>query len=205
MKQRRLTEEQKKYILNNYPFQYSKDIADHLGFNVSTVYNFAHRMDLNKDAKFRSGELKKQGDRLREIGKVGRFAKGRKPHNYGKKMDAETYEKVKATMFKKGSKPPNWKPDGSERVDVEGYTMIKVNGKFIQKHVYLCNQKHGEVPKGYVVIFKDNNNKNLTIENLELVSRKDLMLRNTIQRYDPELQFTMKVLSKLKKQIDAKK
>jgi hypothetical protein len=120
-------------------------------------------------------------------------------------MTPELYEKCKGTMFKKGARPVNWKPDGSERIDPEGYTMIKVNGKYLQKHVHIWNQHHGEVPKGSAVIFKDGNRQNLIIENLILVTRKELMLKNTIQRYDPELQFTMKVLSKLKKKIDAKK
>jgi hypothetical protein len=159
---------------------------------------------LKKDPKFKSDELKKQARELSELGKAHRFKKGEKPMNYGKKMAPDIYEKCKATMFKKGAKPPNWKPDGSERVDVEGYTMIKVNGKFIQKHVHIWNQYHGEVPKGSAVIFKDGNRQNLIIENLILVTRKELMLKNTIQRYDPELQFTMKVLSKLKKKINAK-
>jgi len=202
---RRLTEEQIDYIVKHYPIQYTKDVAKHLGLSETTIYNLAFRLNLKKDETFRAMELQRQADRLRQVGKRSRFNKGTKPPNYGKKMTPELYEKCKGTMFKKGEKPPNWKPDGSERTDVDGYTMIKVNGKFIQKHVHIWNQHHGEVPKGSAVIFKDGNRQNLIIENLILVTRKELMLRNTIQRYDPELQFTMKVLSKLKKKIDAKK
>lgn len=202
---RRLTPEQIDYIVKHYPYQYTKEVAQHLNLSESTIYNLVFRLNLKKDPTFRAMELQRQADRLRQVGKTSRFTKGKKPANYGKKMPAEIYEKCKATMFKKGEKPPNWKPDGSERTDVDGYTMIKVNGKFIQKHVHIWNKHHGEVPKGSAVIFKDGNRQNLIIENLILVTRKDLMLRNTIQRYDPELQFTMKVLSKLKKKIDAKK
>jgi hypothetical protein len=202
---RRLTPEQIDYIVEHYPIQYTKDVAKHLGLAETTIYNLAFRLNLKKDATFTAMELQKQGKRLKESGQAHRFKKGDKPTNYGKKMSPELYEKCKGTMFKKGARPVNWKPDGSERTDVDGYTMIKVNGKFIQKHVHIWNQHHGEVPKGSAVIFKDGNRQNLIIENLILVTRKELMLKNTIQRYDPELQFTMKVLSKLKKKIDAKK
>lgn len=202
---RRLTTEQIDYIVEHYPIQYTKDVAKHLGLAETTIYNLAFRLNLKKDETFRAMELQRQADRLRQVGKRSRFNKGTKPPNYGKKMTPELYEKCKATMFKKGVKPPNWKPDGSERTDVDGYTMIKVNGKYLQKHVHIWNQHYGEVPKGSAVIFKDGNRQNLIIENLILVTRKELMLKNTIQRYDPELQFTMKVLSKLKKKIDAKK
>jgi len=201
---RRLKPEQIDYIVKHYPIQYTREVAQHVGVSLSAIYNLVFRLKLKKDPKFKSDELKKQARELSELGKAHRFKKGEKPMNYGKKMAPEIYEKCKATMFKKGAKPPNWKPDGSERVDVEGYTMIKVNGKFIQKHVHIWNQHHGEVPKGSAVIFKDGNRQNLIIENLILVTRKELMLKNTIQRYDPELQFTMKVLSKLKKKINAK-
>jgi hypothetical protein len=202
---RRLTPEQIDYIVEHYPIQYTKDVAKHLGLAETTIYNLAFRLNLKKDETFRAMELQRQADRLRQVGKRSRFNKGTKPPNYGKKMTPELYEKCKGTMFKKGARPVNWKPDGSERTDVDGYTMIKVNGKYIQKHVHIWNQHHGEVPKGSAVIFKDGNRQNLIIENLILVTRKELMLKNTIQRYDPELQFTMKVLSKLKKKIDAKK
>ena len=202
---RRLTEEQIDYIVKHYPKKYTKDVAEHLNVSTSTIYNLVFRLKLKKDPKFKSEELKRQARRLSELGTAHRFKKGDKPLNYGKKMTPELYEKCKDTMFKKGEKPHNWKPDGSERVDVEGYTLIKVNGKYIQKHVYLWNQNYGDVPRGSAVIFKDNNRHNLTIENLTLVTRKELMLRNTIQRYDPELRWTLKVLSRLKKEIDAKK
>lgn len=202
---RRLTTEQIDYIVEHYPYQYTKEVAQHLNLSESTIYNLVFRLKLKKDATFRAMELQRQADRLRQVGNKSRFKKGTKPPNYGKKMSPELYEKCKNTMFRKGEKPHNWKPDGSERTDVEGYTMIKVNGKYIQKHVHIWNQHHGEIPKGSAVIFKDGNRQNLIIENLTLVTRGELMLKNTIQRYDPELQFTMKVLSKLKKKIDAKK
>ena len=49
----------------------------------------------------------------------GRFQKGLIPHNKGKKMSPEVYEKAKATMFKSGNIPHNHRAVGSERVNVE--------------------------------------------------------------------------------------
>ena len=60
------------------------------------------------------------------ITNAGCFKKGLIPHNKGKKMPAETYQKVKGTMFKKGNIPKNHREVGSERITVDGYVEIKV-------------------------------------------------------------------------------
>ena len=66
----------------------------------------------------------------------GRFEKGQQSHNKGKKVSPEQYEKMKATMFKKGDKPANIKPVGSEREDIDGYIKIKIAepNKWQHKH-----------------------------------------------------------------------
>ena len=54
-----------------------------------------------------------------------KFKKGHNPHNKGKKMSPEVYEKIKPTLFKKGHNI-NTRPVGSERIDKDGYIDIKV-------------------------------------------------------------------------------
>lgn len=204
MKRRKLTPSQEKFLIENYPFMYAKDISKELGMTLSAVYNYAFSLNLKKDVSFRSMELQRQADRLKSNGVAHRFLKGQTPPNKGQKMTKEVYDKVKPTMFKKGQRPVNWKPDGSERIDVDGYTLIKVNGKFVLKHKYVWEQVNGPMPKGHAIIFKDRNKTNFNIENLECITRQELMLKNTIHNYPSDIVGVIKILKNLKKKINAK-
>ena len=204
MKRRKLTPNQEKFLIENYPFRYAKDVAIDLGISLSSVYNYVHSLGLKKDPTFRREELNRQADRLRSLGTPGRFKKGFSPPNKGQKLTQEIYDKVKPTMFKKGQRPANWKPDGSERIDKDGYAMVKVNGKFILKHKHVWELVNGPMPKGHAVVFKDRNKFNFNIENLECITREQLMLRNTIHNYPSEIVGAIKILANLKKKINAK-
>lgn len=106
------------------------------------------------------------------------FKKGCTPHNKGKKWDEyltkEQQENCKKTCFKKGSKPHNWLPVGSEW-ESNGYTYIKVAepNDWQLKHRYIYEQHFGKIPKGYCVVFLDQDKTNFDLDNLELVRTKD--------------------------------
>lgn len=111
----------------------------------------------------------------------GKFKKGAVSWNKGKNMSDDVYKMCKPTMFKKGSIPPNKRPIGSERIAKNGYIEIKyAEGlkKWKSKHKYLYEKYKGEVPKNHVVIFADGNIRNFDIDNLVLVSRKELLYLN---------------------------
>lgn len=115
-----------------------------------------------------------------KTGRTGCFSKGHIPHNKGKKMSPEVYEKAKATMFKKGNIPPNYRPVGSERTTVDGYREIKVAdpNKWELKHRYIYEQHYGKIPKEDIVIFLDNDKTNFDINNLKRISRKEHLYMN---------------------------
>lgn len=109
-----------------------------------------------------------------------RFQPGQTPWNKDKK--GVTFG-GKATQFKKGNKPFNWVPIGSERVNGDGYVDIKVaDGKkqrnWKGKHILIWEEHNGPVPKGHAVIFGDGNRRNFDPENLILVSRGQLAILN---------------------------
>ena len=58
---------------------------------------------------------------------AGAFKKGMIPHNKGKKMSKELYEKCRGTMFEKGNIPADTREVGEEYRDRDGYIYIKVN------------------------------------------------------------------------------
>jgi hypothetical protein len=111
-------------------------------------------------------------------GFTGRFKKGYAPNN--KDTKGIIYECCKNTWFKKGHKPQNYSPVGSERVNVDGYVEIKTGepSTWRLKHQVVWEKYKGKIPKGYAVIFGDGDKSNLSIDNLILVSRKQLLLLN---------------------------
>lgn len=102
-----------------------------------------------------------------------RFKKGQTAHNKGiKGWYAQGMER---NWFKKGNIPQNYKPVGSERINVDGYIEIKVKdpNKWQLKHRYLWEKHNGKIPKGMILIFKDNNKLNVCLDNLILISRAE--------------------------------
>ena len=186
-------------IKQRYPFEPTKKIADDLNLTESQVYNRAFAMGIKKDpvylrsTQFPAGYLG---------GKATQFKKGQIPPNKGQKMSKEVYEKVSATMFKKGSVPSNTQPVGTinKRQDTNGkfYSYIKVaNQNWQLLNRYLWEQNFGKIPPGMIVIFKDNNEDNFEISNLELISKKENMLRNTMHQYPLEIKQILILKNKL--------
>lgn len=93
-------------------------------------------------------------------------------------------EKSKATQFKPGSLPHNTKPIGYERLSKSGYIEVKVkmrptalpdgkrcNDNFVPKHKLVWEAANGPVPEGCIVVFKDGNKQNVSLENLACITR----------------------------------
>lgn len=136
-------------------------------------------------------------------GTLGQFKKGFIPWNKGKKG----YMGANRTSFKKGSKPKNWKPVSSERINTEGYTVIKVSNegdkqkRWNLKHRVVWEQYHKKkIPKGSVIIFADGDKNNLNIENLICVTRNELKVLNKCRLISsvPELTKTGLNIAKIK-------
>lgn len=101
--------------------------------------------------------------------------------------------------FKKGGIPHNVRDEGHEFTDSDGYTYIKVGKKFVKKHRYLYKKYHGEIPKGYDVMFLDTNKNNFDIDNLGLVRHKDLLVMKNLHlcTADRELTKTGQLLAQV--------
>jgi hypothetical protein len=196
----------KQQIIDLYPNHSSKYIAELLGVSITKVYNTAWAANVKKSAEYM---LTPESGRIIEPSVANQFKPGHTPHNKGKQISAEIYEKVAPTMFKRGNKPHNTKPNGTinVRADKSGrlYQYIKIKDcqwELLQRYVW--TQAHGEIPAGSVVIFLDGNYLNCDISNLQVISRRENMARNTIQRYPAELQEIMKLTCKLKRKTNGK-
>jgi|LakMenEpi03Aug12_release.lakeMendotaPanAssembly.Ray.scaffolds.fasta_scaffold609731_1 actin-related protein len=204
------SDDERKIMSEMYADNYTETICNILNRSYCSVSNQAFLMGLKKSNDFMKMELEKQAERLKIVGVAGRYKKGREPENKGKQMPKELYEKVKRTMFKKGQIPHNSYNDWNEvlRTDKTGkkYWLIKLPNerKLKPKHIWLWETKNGKVEKGFNVVFKDGNQLNCIIENLECISNAELMQRNTIHRFPAELKSTIRLVNKLKRNINAK-
>lgn len=105
-----------------------------------------------------------------------RFKKGQVPWNKGLKGVNGTSE----SRFKKGHIPHSARPVGYERINKDGHVEVKVEGQrqMVYKHRWTWEQHNGKIPSDCVVTFKDGDRTNCNIENLELMTRAELVILN---------------------------
>ena len=161
------TDEMKQFILDNYKGRYNQELVD--------LFN----QKFNTNITSRTIKSYKANNNLNS-GLTGKFRKGQTPHNKGKKMPKEVYEKVKHTMFAKGNVPPNHRPVGSERISKDGYIEVKVAepNKWRLKQRVVYKEAKGKIPEGCTIIFLDGNKRNFDIDNLRCITRSELLYLN---------------------------
>ncbi|EPH66144.1 hypothetical protein D931_01383 [Enterococcus faecium 13.SD.W.09] len=144
-------------------------------------------------------------------GLTGYFEKGHVPINKGTKGMFNVGGNK--TSFKKGEPARNHKPVGTERIDRDGYVIVKVQDdgpwhkRWRPKHKLEWEKVHGEIPKGYVLIFLDGNKQNITMDNLKLVTQgQNLQLnRKQWRSENPEATLAGVSLAQLQEKVIKRK
>lgn len=188
------TETENELIRLYYPDKKTDDIVCLFTDRSATVIQqHASFIGVKKSAAFMKSPLSGRISNDNDIGVSTRFSKQRAGWNKGKKqsdyMTAEMIERSSKTRFKKGGDPHNTVPMGTERITKDGYVEIKVrhlkngdanNKNFELKHRLMWVEKHGPVPRGMVVSVKGDDKINFMIDDLELITMKENLLRNTM-------------------------
>lgn len=169
---------------------WTKEEKDYLKKIVSgkSYKEITKLMNLKFEYEFRIEQIKGAINRYKlNTGLTGRFKKGNVPPNKGVKG----VYKANSGSFKKGQKSINRREVGSERINRCGYTEIKIAEPDVWglKHKFIWEKEFGKTPKGYVIIFADSNKRNLSIENLILISKRQLVVmnRNNLIKNNSEL------------------
>lgn len=133
------------------------------------------------------------------------FKKGLIPWNKGMKgylPGGRNHE----TRFIKGSIPKNHRPVGSIRTNVHGYLEIKIEEgihKWRLLHREIWKQHHGSYPpKGSAIVFKDGNKENCQIDNMQLLTRKQLMQRNIVHNLPETIKNVIALKTRLTRLIN---
>ena len=178
--------EVKQYIRDNAIGVSNKDLTDMVNRNFGTSYT-AGQIGSFKSRNHISSGL------------TGHFEKGHTPFNKGRK--GQHYSGCEKTWFKEGHLPAKHRECGSERIDKDGYVLVKVAEpkRWELKHRVVWEQHNGHIPKGSVIIFLDGDKRNFDIGNLRIVSRADLARINQNQLFtdNAEANDTAIVLAKL--------
>lgn len=206
------TLEEVTYIKDSYASTSAQKIADKLGVPKRSVYQIARRLGLRKSKEYISEVAKENFARADHPGTATRFKPGHIPFSKGKKQveycSPEGIAASARTRFKPGNRPANWKPLGSERTNIYGYREVKVKEGlrgWRLKHQVVWEEKHGAVPRGYRISFRDGNPLNCEIDNLYLVTVEEMMRRNTIHNYPEEIRDLVHLRGVVTREINKQK
>lgn len=193
------------------------DLARTLGRSCSTVSQKAAKLGLKKSEAYLASPAACRLRRGDNVGEAYRFKPGHASWNKGLKGVFGVQEACRATQFKKGRpahEARNYLPIGSLRISKDGYLERKVTDdpglmparRWVAVHRLVWAEAHGPVPAGHVVCFKPGRTTadldRITLDALELVSRRDLMLRNTVHRYGKDVARLVQLRGALTRQIN---
>lgn len=210
-KARRFTSEEVARLKVMWRTQSISECAEALGRGTSSIYQKVKAMGFERDPEY--ADIAKRA-RYKAGENGGNFKKGQVPWNKGMK-GWDSGGRSHTTRFKRGhGNSNNEHPVGYEKYDKDAMLMRKVSktGTRIEKWrpvkdiVYELH--HGDIPDGTIVNFDDGDKENFAPGNLVALTRAQMLDRNRIQRYGPELTGMMISLgwfkSKLRKLEDEK-
>lgn len=195
-----------------YPDASTAIVARRLRRTVHAVSARAAKFDLRKSAAYLAGPDAYRLRRGDNVGEPFRFRKGHVPANKGLRRPGFGPGRMKDTQFKRGScngfAAAHVMAIGSTRL-IDGYVYRKVSAvanvpytvNWKPEHHLLWTTAHGPLPPGHILRFANGDRFDIRLDNLELVSRRAHMARNSVHNLGPELAKTVQLLGALTRQI----
>jgi hypothetical protein len=142
---------------------------------------------------------------LAKKGESTRFSQKQEPWNKGIKIKGivseKAWKRMEKTFYPKGNLPHNTKHDGAISIRHSKGTPYKYirlsQSNWVLLHRHLWEQQNGPIPAGNLIRFIDGNSLNCDIENLQLISMKQNLIKNQIHDYPSEIKETIKLKNKL--------
>lgn len=199
MKRRYWTPAEEQLLREHYANTRTEVLAKLFDRDTRRVLAKANSMGLYKSLELIAEIAREKTLELTHGGRQYQFKPGIVPWNKGTSYVAGG--RSAETRFKPGMKPPTWVPVGSYRVvtnknggpelqqkinDDPGPTNVR--WKPVARLVW--EAEHGPVPEGHIVVFKPGRRttkaEEITLDAVELITRRQLMKRNTIHNLPPE-------------------
>ena len=187
-----------------YPRHTNATLAATFGRTESAINARAAKSGLVKSAEFK-----------RDCGLRSGYRRGDVPWNKGLAFDSGG--RSAETRFKPGRparEARNYLPLGSLRLSKEGHLERKTTDdpaiaparRWVGVHRLAWQEAHGPVPAGHAVAFKSGRRTTdadaITADAVELVSRAELMRRNSVHNYPPEIARLVQLRGALNRQIN---
>ncbi len=179
-------------LKRRYATEDTAEIAKLIGVTPDQAYTKASSLGIRKSKEFLRAVGQAMAARAPESVKKNRFQPGHTTWNKGKPFEARG--RSAETQFKAGSKPHSYAALGSERQSKEGYLQRKMTDTgyvpfdWVPVHHLVWMDAGNPRPKrSEALVFRDGNKRNFALANLELISRKELMVRNSVHRHGPEI------------------
>jgi len=201
------TQEEIEIIKLYYPTFHNADLCTMLNRTKDGINAKANEIGIKKKKEWISFNMRKASTigRILKPERSSHFKKGNKAWNHGRKIEGEWYQKMLKSCFKKGNVPYNFREIGTIR-EYNGFREIKVGyKKWISYARHIWIEKHGEIPKGYIVLKMDGDPWNDNIENLCLIERGEHAINNRwIRPLPDELKDIQRMIFKIKRLTNEK-
>jgi hypothetical protein len=195
-----------------YPNTEMDQLVKIFGRDAEAIYGAADRLGVKKSDEYQAKKKAAEAERLKNSGVANRFKPGHAPVNKGLRRPGWSAGRMRETQFKKGVRQgiavKLYQPIGTERLTKDGYRQRKINDDLpLQKrwrgvHCIVWEEANGPIPKAHAVVFKDRNKLNCDLENLELVSRAELMRRNTLHNLPAPIKEAIHVLAGFRRKLN---
>lgn len=196
-----------------YPHQSTARVAQQLRRSIAATNARADKLGLHKTSAYLASP---EACRLRRGDHVGRrfwFPKGHVPANKGLRRPGYSVGRgrMQETQFKKGVRSgvavTLWKPIGTERLSKDGYLERKVNNdlplqaRWRAVHLIRWESANGPLPPGHAIAFRNGDKTDIRLDNLECITRRELMARNSVHNLPKPLAQTVQLLGALNRKI----
>jgi hypothetical protein len=195
-------------LRRTFPHVRTAVLAEQLRRSAIAVSARASLLGLYKSAAYLASP---DACRLRRGDKVGasyRYPKGHVPANKGLRRPGWSAGRMKETQFTRGQANHNVMPIGSTRL-IDGYVYRKVSAvryvpytvNWKPEHRLIWTAAHGPIPRGRALRFRNGNRLDVRLDNLELISRRALMARNTVHNLPKPLARAVQLLGALNRKL----
>ena len=200
-------------VCRRYPHERTADIARDMGRSIGSIHDQANKLGLKKTQKYMR-EI--HGAHIVDAGARYRFHAEQSPWNKGIPGSTGNHPNTRRTQFRPGRKPEearNYRPIGSLRVNKDGYLERKVSddqslspaSRWRAFHRLVWESVNGPVPPGHIVVFRpgmaSTDPDEITIDRVELITRAELMRRNTRHNLPPDLNALISTKARLTRLI----
>ncbi len=202
----RWTDDEVAELRRLFPDHTAREISERTGRGVRSIELKARQLGLRKTSEWIAERARAAMADPSHPARRTQWQTGNAPYNKGKPHPPRG--RTLETMFQPGHRPHTWMPIGSDRTSKEGYLLRKTADTGCTRRDYvaihhLVWRMHGRtVPAGYALCFIDGDKRNFDIHNLELVTRAELMRRNSVHRLPKEAALAYQLVGCIRRQIN---